>query len=217
MMSNKSITAFFMAASLIFSSCTAVQIKKDTLVLSLISAITEVQKVKTVTLDVEKKMLVVQTIQENGELTEVTIDLTKRQLEKIMEKIIQTGGKLEIPLGNEKKVVIQVVDKTPSNLSPKLENIIKHLNERKYVAYSDESGKFSGKITEFRVRQQQDINNSTVAAIIDWDDGVVSSILFKENSRVRVWVAGIEYGGKWYWDSTGYLSIKMDAGSKYRF
>jgi len=217
MVSNKSITAFFIAASIIFSSCTAVQMKTGTWALRLISSslvvFAAVQKVQAATLDVEAKRLVLQAIQENGESIKVTKYLTEKEL----KEIIQRGGKLEIKLSNGKEVVIQVAYKTSSNPSSKLENIIKHINKRKYVASSGQSGNFSGRITESWVQQQQNSNNSGVAASIDWDDGIVSSILLLENSRVRVWVAGIEYGGKWSWDSTGYLSVRMDGGSKYRF
>ena len=120
-------------------------------------------------------------------------------------------------MSNGKELVVQVAYKTSSNLSPKFENIIKHINEGKYVISSGETGKHSGKINESWVQQEQNSNNSGVAAGIYWDDGVVSSILFKENSIVRVRVAGIEYDGKWYWDETGYLALEMDGGAKYRF
>ncbi|MEB3339860.1 hypothetical protein [Okeania sp.] len=88
--------------------------------------------------------MVLQTIQENGESVKVTKYLSEKQL----EEIIRTGGKLEIKLSNGKEVVVQVAYKMSSSLSSKFENIIKHINEGKYVTSAGENGKHSERITE---------------------------------------------------------------------
>ena len=96
---------------------TTAHMKKGISIINLITSIlgvfAAVQKVQAATLDLETKRLELQAIQENGESIKVTRYLTEKEL----EKIIQTEGKLEIQLGNGKEVVIQVVDKTSSNLT----------------------------------------------------------------------------------------------------
>lgn len=81
-----------------------------------------------------------------------------------------------------------------------------------YVFLSSKSGKeFTGRVTNSEIRERQNLEESGVAAWIDWSDGQTSSILFMKNSRVRVWEKGFEYRGKWYWGANdNLLFVKMD-------
>ncbi|NET11899.1 MAG: hypothetical protein F6K08_03085 [Okeania sp. SIO1H6] len=217
MISKKSLTAFVVSASLVFTACSPAQIKIFTIAATAISSglgvIVAAQEVQAATLDVEAKRLELQAIQENGESIKVAKYLTDEQL----DEIINTGGKIKIKLSNGKEVVLQVAYHKSSNLNSKLESIVKHLDKGKYISSSGRSGRFHGNVTRSWVQEKPNIQDSGVAAKIAWRDGVFSTILFRENSRVRVWVEGKEYGGQWQWDSTGHLSIAMDRGAKYRF
>ena len=213
--SNRSITAFFVAASLAFTACSPAQVKIFTVAATAISSglgiVVAAQEVQAASLDVEAKKLELQAIQ-NNESIKVTKYLTDEQL----ERIIQTGGKIPIKLSNGKEVVLQVVYQQSSNLNPKLDNIIKHLNKRKSVSSSGRSGRFHGNVIRAWVQEKPEVRDSGVAAKILWHDDVYSSILFLDNYRVRVWIGGNEYEGGWHWHS-GHLSVKMDRGARYRF
>lgn len=112
--------------------------------------------------------------------------------------------------------VINSVEKIPSlNLSKSSQNL-QYINRKKVTSYG-QSGKFVGKVERIIIQKKTSSQDSGVVAIICWHDGIQSNVLFLENFRVRVWINSIEYGGKWYWNSEGYLRIKMDRGSQYIF
>ncbi|NEP45493.1 MAG: hypothetical protein F6K25_31795 [Okeania sp. SIO2G4] len=90
------------------------------------------------------------------------------------------------------------------------------INGKKVISYG-RSGKFSGGVVKTRLQQKPSSQDRGVVAIICWNDGIQSNVLFLENSRVLVWINKVEYGDKWYWDTEGYLRIKMDRGSQYIF
>lgn len=169
-MSNKSITTFFLAASLIFSGCTAAQMKTGILVISLISSslvvVAAVQEVQAAILDVEAKRLEFQATRKNGESIKLSKYLTDRQL----EEIIQTGGKLKVKFSNGKEVVIQVACKTSSNLNPKLENIIKYIMVLRHC--------FAEKLLESHSRRRNYVNTLKMAQIF----GNKGFILFRSKN-----------------------------------
>ena len=88
-----------------------------------------------------------------------------------------------------------------------------------YVFLSSKSGReFTGRVTNSEIREGGNIEKRGVGARINWNDGKNSSILFMNNSRVRVWEAGVEYRGKWYWGTNDdLLYVKMDGGAQYKF
>ena len=88
--------------------------------------------------------------------------------------------------------------------------------EKKVTSYG-QSGQFLGKVERIRIQKNESSQDSGIVAIICWNDSIQSNVLFLENSLVRVWTNSIEYGGKWYWDTKGYLRIKMNKGSEYVF
>ena len=75
---------------------------------------------------------------------------------------------------------------------------------------------FTGAVTNSWIQRNTDTSNSGAAGYITWEDGVVSSILFLENQRVRIWSGETEYGGQWI-ANDGILYVKTDVGSLYRF
>ncbi|WP_016951589.1 hypothetical protein [Anabaena sp. PCC 7108] len=102
----------------------------------------------------------------------------------------------------------------PIAASSELEKI-KSRVENSLVTFKNKDIQVSGKTTRALIRQTSKSEDSGVASRIEWDDGVVSSILFLENSNVRIWVKGVEYGGKWFWSPSGTLQVQTDQGSYY--
>ncbi|NET46217.1 hypothetical protein [Okeania sp. SIO2B3] len=138
---------------------------------------------------------------------------------KLIEEIYDHQNPYQKPESKnykQKYPVINSVEKSPSfNFSNSSQNL-QSINGKK-VTSSGQSGQFLGKVDRIRIQKKTSSQDSGVVAIICWNDGIQSNVLFLENSRVRVWTNQIEYGGKWYWDTEGYLPIKMDRGSQYIF
>jgi len=82
---------------------------------------------------------------------------------------------------------------------------------------SDGSTPIRGQIASSEIRERQILEESGVTASITWNDGITSSILFMQDSKVRVWSEGVEYGGSWYWGADDLLEIRMNGGAKYQF
>jgi hypothetical protein len=101
-------------------------------------------------------------------------------------------------------------------MSLDLVDINSRINGGSVVFESEDGRSFTGTVSTSEIRSRQKSEESGVAATIRWNDGVVSSILFMENSRVRVWVEGHESGGSWYGEGDQ-IFIKMDEGGKYKF
>ncbi|EKU97131.1 hypothetical protein Lepto7375DRAFT_1005 [Leptolyngbya sp. PCC 7375] len=81
---------------------------------------------------------------------------------------------------------------------------------------ADDGRHFTGTVTSSWVQRNNNTSRSGAAGSISWEDGVVSSILFLENQRVRIWSGDTEYGGQWI-ANEGILYVKTDVGSLYRF
>ena len=88
--------------------------------------------------------------------------------------------------------------------------------DRGIVDYYSDNFQVSGKVARIWNQQRGKAKDSGIGGQILWDDGVVSRILFLNDSRVRIWVEGKEYGGKWGWKN-GTLYAQADAGGFYRF
>lgn len=112
--------------------------------------------------------------------------------------------------------VVNPVEKSSSLKLNKSSKKLEYISGKKVTSYG-RSGQFSGEMMRTRIQKNESIQDSGVVVIICWNDGIQSNVLFLENSRVRVWANNVEYGGKWYWDTEGYLRIKMDRGSQYVF
>ncbi|MEM1168515.1 MAG: hypothetical protein AAGJ08_05390 [Cyanobacteria bacterium P01_H01_bin.35] len=138
---------------------------------------------------------------------------------KLIEEIYDNPNPYQQPESKNYKQeypVISSVEKSPSLNLSKSSQSLQYINGKKVTSYG-QSGKFVGKVERIRIQKKLISQDSGVVAIICWHDGIQSNILFLENFRVRVWTNSIEYGGKWYWDTAGYLRIKMDKGSEYFF
>ena len=94
---------------------------------------------------------------------------------------------------------------------------IKSYLESGDVFYKSGSTEVFGKISSTSLRETAVLQNNGVAARILWTDGVNSSILFQENSNVRVWDEDVEYKGTWFWNSNGTLRVQMEKGAQYTF
>ncbi|MDJ0519109.1 MAG: hypothetical protein QNJ74_23590 [Trichodesmium sp. MO_231.B1] len=138
---------------------------------------------------------------------------------KLLEEIYDNPNPYQEPESKNYKqeyLVSNSVEKYPYfNLSESTQHL-QYINGKK-VTSSGQSGQFLGKVERIRIQKKPSSQETGVVAIICWHDGIQSNVLFLENSRVRVWTNSIEYGGKWYWDTAGYLRIKMDRGSQYIF
>ncbi len=205
---NKQITTFCAVGLLFLTGCNVTTVRVAT---SLISVYAGIQRAEAARLDKEAKRLILEGIKENGESVTVIEDLTEREIEEILKT-----GQLEVEMSDGKKVVLKIKNADSPSFSKEIEDVMKSIKEGD-VAFSGNDGQFSGKVTEAWIQENSNSENSGAAAKITWNDNVSSSILFLENSRVRVWEKGTEYGGKWYWDSTGSLRVEMDAGSQYNF
>lgn len=95
--------------------------------------------------------------------------------------------------------------------------IAQHIAGRRVNFFNaDDGSQFAGKVTRSWVQRNSDTSHSGAAGAISWEDGVVSTILFLENQRVRIWSSETEYGGQWI-AKDGVLYVKTDIGSLYRF
>ncbi|NEN88216.1 MAG: hypothetical protein F6K48_04495 [Okeania sp. SIO3H1] len=138
---------------------------------------------------------------------------------KLMEEIYDNPNPYQEPESKnyrQESPVINSVEKNSSFNLSKSSQKLRYINGKK-VTSSGKSGQFLGKVDRIRIQKKTSSQDSGVVAIICWNDGIQSNVLFLENSRVRLWTNSIEYGGKWYWDTEGYLRIKMDRGSQYIF
>ncbi|NET26315.1 hypothetical protein [Okeania sp. SIO1I7] len=138
---------------------------------------------------------------------------------KLIEEIYDNQNPYQKPESKnyrQEYPVINPVEKNSSFNLSKSSQKLRYINGKK-VTSSGKSGQFLGKVDRIRIQKKTSSQDSGVVAIICWNDGIQSNVLFLENSRVRLWTNSIEYGGKWYWDTEGYLRIKMDRGSQYIF
>ena len=109
-----------------------------------------------------------------------------------------------------------VGDQTNNQGTFNAEAISERINKGPILFTSTDGNTFRGQITTSEIRKRVKPEESGVAAGINWNDGVKSSILFMENARVRVWSENVEYGGSWSWNSNK-LYVNMDNGSRYQF
>jgi len=87
------------------------------------------------------------------------------------------------------------------------------------VDFFGENLEISGRVIGVSEVERIRVIDSGVEAIIRWDDNVFSTILFVNESKVRVWTKGeehIEYRGQWAFHN-GTLYVVMDGGSLYQF
>lgn len=96
------------------------------------------------------------------------------------------------------------------------ESIVRYVSNSP-VDFESRSLQISGKVIQANERELQKAYDSGVAAKIEWNDGVISTILFLKDSRVRVWDDGLEYEGQWFGSSSDTLQVRMDEGSRYVF
>ncbi|NEO57916.1 MAG: hypothetical protein F6K54_35595 [Okeania sp. SIO3B5] len=112
MMRNKSITAFFLIGSLMLGGCSPSQLKLFTLTLNAVSAVLVVtinaKQVEAAYLNVERKKLEIEAIQENGQKIKEVKILSDKEV-----KEIQKTGKLKVKLSNGEEIVINVESITP--------------------------------------------------------------------------------------------------------
>ncbi|MFK8183965.1 MAG: hypothetical protein AB8B99_11370 [Phormidesmis sp.] len=94
--------------------------------------------------------------------------------------------------------------------------IVRYVNNSA-VDFESRSLRVSGNVIQTDERERQKAYDSGVVARIEWEDGVISTILFLRDSRVRVWDEGLEYEGKWFWGASDTLQVRMDEGSRYVF
>ncbi len=138
---------------------------------------------------------------------------------KLLEEVYDNPNPYQKPESKnyrEEYSVINSVEKSPSLNLSKSSQKLQYINGKKVTSFG-QSGEFLGKVERIRIQKKLSSQDSGVVAIICWHDGIQSNVLFLENSRVRVWTNSIEYRGIWYWDTGGYLRIKMDRGSQYIF
>ncbi|MGA1131664.1 MAG: hypothetical protein ACO31I_05260 [Prochlorotrichaceae cyanobacterium] len=107
--------------------------------------------------------------------------------------------------------------KSPKSFDKDL--ILKTIRQRTVYFYGSTGKNYSGQVFFSELRDHSNRpDESGVAARIEWNDGVISAILFRDNFRVRVWEAEKEYSGRWYWNSDqSKLIVEMDNGAKYEF
>jgi len=189
----------------------AIQVASAVVTLLTTTAIA-IKKVEAATLDVEAKKLKIEGIKKNGEKVTVIQKLSDSQLQQIKDT-----RKTEIKLEDGSTATVTVtVGSSQSAASSELEKI-KSRVENSLVTFKNKDVQVSGKTTGSWIQQTSKPEDSGAASRIEWDDGVVSTILFLENSKVRIWVKGVEYGGKWSWSPSGTLQVQTDQGSYYSF
>jgi hypothetical protein len=84
------------------------------------------------------------------------------------------------------------------------------------VSYSNDTDQYSGAVKGSWVQNNGDTSKSGAAGEISWNDGIVSTVLFLNNQRVRIWSGGKEYGGRWL-TKDNVLYVQTDLGALYRF
>jgi hypothetical protein len=84
------------------------------------------------------------------------------------------------------------------------------------VLYNNDTDQYSGTITGSWTQNNGDTSKSGAAGKINWNDGIVSTVLFLNNQRVRIWSGGKEYGGYWL-TKDSVLYVQTDLGALYRF
>jgi hypothetical protein len=171
------------------------------------------KRVEAAILDVEAKKLQIEAIEKDGKKVTFIQTLSNSQLQQI-----KGTGKIEIKLEDGSRVTVPVT-LSSSQLSAlaassELEKI-KSSVENSLVTFKNKDIQVSGKTAIALIRQASKPEDSGVVSKTEWNDGVVSSILFLENSKVRIWVKGVEYGGKWFWSPSGTLQVQTDQGSYY--
>jgi hypothetical protein len=207
------IVAVFAIALLFVPGCKdpKAAIMLGTTLFSLVTTVAvEIKKVEAATLDVEAKKLQIEAIKKNGEKVTVIQALSDSQLQQIKDT-----GKTEIKLEDGSTVTVAVtVGSSQLAVSSELEKI-KSRVENSLATFKNKDTQVSGKTTRAWIQQTSKPEDSGAATRTEWDDGVVSSILFLENSNVRIWLKGVEYGGKWSWSPSGTLQVQTDQGSYY--
>lgn len=84
------------------------------------------------------------------------------------------------------------------------------------VSYNNDTDQYSGTVTGSWVQNNGDTSKSGAAGEVSWNDGIVSTVLFLNNQRVRIWSGGKEYGGSWL-TKDNVLYVQTDLGALYRF
>jgi hypothetical protein len=210
---SSKIVAVFAIALLFVPGCKdpKAAIVLGTAVINLIgTGIVQIKQVEAAYLDVEQKKLQIEAIKKNGGKVTVFYPLSDSQLQQIKDT-----GKTEIKLEDGSTVTVPVtVGSSQIATNSELEKI-KSRVENSPVTFKNKDTQVSGKTTKAWIQQTSEPEDSGAATRTEWDDGVVSSILFLENSKVRIWVKGVEYGGKWSWSPSGTLQVQADQGSYY--
>lgn len=208
--------AFFALGLLILPGCknpqAALRIAASAVSLFTTVAVS-IKQVEAATLDVEAKKLEIEGIKKNGEKVTIVQKLSDSQIQQIRET-----GKAEIKLEDGSIATVTVtVGGSQVSANPELEKLKNHIAENSFVNFKYKGVQRTGNVSRSWTQKTSKFEESGAAARIGWNDGVISTVLFLENSRVRVWVKGIEYGGKWFWSPSGVLQIQMDRGSHYSF
>jgi hypothetical protein len=210
---SSKIVAVFAIALLFVPGCKNPEaaIKLGTAVVLFIGTVAvQIKQVEAANLDVEAKELQIKAIKKNGEKVTIIQALSDSQLQQIKDT-----GKTEIKLEDGSKVTVEVtVGSSQIATNSELEKI-KSRVENSPVTFKNKDTQVSGKTTTAWIQQTSKSEDSGAATRTEWDDGVVSSILFLENSKARIWVKGVEYGGKWSWSPSGTLQVQTDQGSYY--
>ncbi|WP_016951591.1 hypothetical protein [Anabaena sp. PCC 7108] len=207
------IIAVFAIALLFLSGCKdpKAAIVLGTAVIGLVTTTAvSIKQVEAANLDVEAKKLQIEAIKKNGEKVTIIQALSDSQLQQIKDT-----GKTEIKLEDGSTLTVEVtVGSSQIATNSELEKI-KSRVENSLVTLKNKDIQVSGKTTKAWIQQTSEPEDSGAATRTEWDDGVVSSILFLENSKARIWVKGVEYGGEWSWSPSGTLQVQTDQGSYY--
>lgn len=209
------IVAVFAIGLLFLTGCKSSQValKVASSVIRLFTVVTvSIKRVEAANLDVEAKKLEIESIKKNGEKVTIIQKLNDSQFQQIKDT-----GKAEIKLEDGSTVTVMVtVGSSRLAASSELKKI-KNYIENSFVNFKNKNVQVSGKTSRSWIQKTSRFEESGAAARIEWNDGVISTILFLEDSRVRVWVKGVEYGGEWSWSSSGRLQVQMNQGSHYSF
>jgi len=97
--------------------------------------------------------------------------------------------------------------------------ILQIMRQRTVYFYGATGENYFGQVFLSELRNSENNpDENGIAARIEWNDGVISAILFRDNFRVRVWEEGKEYSGRWYWKlDQSKLIVEMDDGARYEF
>jgi len=86
------------------------------------------------------------------------------------------------------------------------------------VNFQSEQLQVSGDVTRVWINQGNDLEpgDKGIAAAILWEDGITSTILFRDDKIVRAWQNDEEYQGQWFTESS-VLRVQMNEGGRYAF